>query len=111
MVENETPSPAAPAPDASIESDKPVSRLSQEQLEIVHRPGGPFHDIVVVGYAALNVGDLKLAEACSSHVLERASQGSGDLVRALVLHAEVYLRRGNTRQHDKIMDEILAGRV
>ena len=110
MVENTLPT--APAADEPIIPDRPVSsHLTPAQIEIIHRPGGPFRDIVFVGFQALDNNDLKLAEACADHTLSRAPRESGDLVRACVLKAEVLLRKGCVQQHNRILNEVLAGGV
>jgi hypothetical protein len=112
MSENEPRPTSAPEANAPITPDKPViSHLTPAQLDIIHRPGGPFREVIAVGFTALDGNDLKLAEACADHTLSRARRESGDVIRACVLKAEVLLRKGDIRQHDRILNEVLAGGV
>jgi hypothetical protein len=89
MTENEQ-IPPIPGPDGSEPSNTQlfVKRLFDEH------PPGKFHEILKTGYIGLDGGDLILAKACSDHILSRAENGSGDIMRAMLLQAQIYERTG-----------------
>jgi hypothetical protein len=104
MPENE------PSPATASGADKPISRLTPEQLEIVSRPAGKWIEILSVGLEALKDGDLRLAEVVAFHVITRAEAGSGGLCKAMFLLSEVYERRRKYRLSDQLLQAIASGR-
>jgi hypothetical protein len=110
MTENEIP-PDRPEVNAPTTSGKPIiSRLTPAQIEITKRPAGEWVRVLVVGFKALESGDLRLSEAAARHVIDRAESGSGGLCRAMVLLSEVYDRKGNRRLSDQLMESVCTGR-
>lgn len=108
MTENELPTiPGVPGGDAAIEpspSQTIVKRLFDEH------PVGEFQEVLRIGFTGLDGGDLTLAKACADHVLSRAVSGSGDLMRAMLLRAQVYERTGKKHQSNDLMNAVIQER-
>lgn len=84
--------------------------LPDNLKEIMAKPrSGRFTNISIVGYAAIEEHDFKLAKAAANHIIERAETGSGDLVRGLLLLSLAYETEGNHQKSDALIARIIQG--
>ncbi len=96
--------------DTEDQALKPSPYKSIVKVLFEEHPAGEFREFLRIGQLALEANDLTLTKAIADHVMARATTGSGDMMRAMLLRAWVYERSRNISQFNTLINAVCGGR-